>query len=98
MGPRMVLTSEWLPWIWDMQGGQADAEFANKQATRRSVANRERGLAACGGLPSKITSRLGLIATDRTISFSSFHTVKSPAQSISHAGIGYQTTDRLSRS
>ena len=35
MGPRMVPPSEWLPWIWDMQEGQADAEFANKEQANR---------------------------------------------------------------
>jgi uncharacterized protein len=35
IGPRTVMPSEWLPWVWDMQNGEAEAEFVSaKQANR----------------------------------------------------------------
>ena len=35
IGPRTVLPSEWLPWVWDLYEGQADAQFENEgQASR----------------------------------------------------------------
>ena len=37
MGPRLVLPSEWLPWIWDMQEGESEAEFANKEQANRII-------------------------------------------------------------
>ena len=35
IGPRTVLPSEWLPWVWDIEDGQAEASFeSEEQATR----------------------------------------------------------------
>ncbi len=35
IGPRMVPPSDWLPWVWDMEGGEVEADFANEaQASR----------------------------------------------------------------
>ena len=35
IGPRTVLPSEWLPWVWDIEDGQAEARFeSEEQATR----------------------------------------------------------------
>lgn len=31
IGPRAVLPSEWLPWVWDIYEAEADAEFANEE-------------------------------------------------------------------
>jgi uncharacterized protein len=35
IGPRAVLPSEWIPWVWDMYEGEADAEFANEEHANR---------------------------------------------------------------
>lgn len=35
IGPRMVLPSEWLPWVWDVEEGEAEANFANKDQADR---------------------------------------------------------------
>ena len=35
IGPRAVLPSEWLPWVWDMDEAEADAEFANEGHANR---------------------------------------------------------------
>ncbi|WP_322994368.1 UPF0149 family protein [Castellaniella sp.] len=29
IGPRMVMPSDWLPWVWDFEHGQEDADFAS---------------------------------------------------------------------
>ena len=35
IGPRMVPPSEWLPWVWDLEEGKAEADFDNEaQATQ----------------------------------------------------------------
>ncbi len=35
IGPRMVPPSDWLPWVWDMEGGEVEADFASEaQASR----------------------------------------------------------------
>ena len=31
IGPRMVLPSEWLPWVWDIEDGQAEARFESEE-------------------------------------------------------------------
>jgi uncharacterized protein len=35
IGPRAVLPSEWLPWVWDMYEAEVDAEFANEGHANR---------------------------------------------------------------
>lgn len=35
IGPRMVLPSEWLPWVWDLEEGENEAQFANKDQADR---------------------------------------------------------------
>jgi len=35
IGPRMVLPSEWLPWVWDIEEGEAEAQFADKEQADR---------------------------------------------------------------
>lgn len=35
IGPRTVMPSEWLPWVWDMQNGEAEAEFASAEQANR---------------------------------------------------------------
>lgn len=35
IGPRAVLPSEWLPWVWDMYEAEAGAEFANEEQANR---------------------------------------------------------------
>ena len=35
IGPRLVMPSEWLPWIWDMEEGEASAPFENEEQASR---------------------------------------------------------------
>ena len=35
IGPRAVHLPEWLPWVWDMQEGQAEAKFEDKEQVNR---------------------------------------------------------------
>lgn len=35
IGPRAVFPSEWLPWVWDMEEGQAEAKFENAEEANR---------------------------------------------------------------
>ena len=35
IGPRAVHLPEWLPWVWDMQEGQAEAKFENREQADR---------------------------------------------------------------
>lgn len=37
MSPRVVLPSEWLPWVWDVYEAQAQAEFANEAQANRII-------------------------------------------------------------
>jgi uncharacterized protein len=37
IGPRAVHPPEWLPWVWDMQEGQAEAKFENREQADRIV-------------------------------------------------------------
>ena len=35
IGPRFVRPSDWLPWVWDMDEGEAEAEFENGEQANR---------------------------------------------------------------
>ncbi len=35
IGPRTVLLSEWMPWVWDMQEGQVEAKFESREQADR---------------------------------------------------------------
>jgi uncharacterized protein len=35
IGPRAVLPSEWLPWVWDIEEGQAEARFESEEQANR---------------------------------------------------------------
>ncbi|MFY9327768.1 MAG: YecA family protein [Georgfuchsia sp.] len=35
IGPRFVRPTEWLPWIWDMDEGDAEPEFENEEEANR---------------------------------------------------------------
>ena len=35
IGPRTVMPSEWLPWVWDMKDGEAEAKYESKEQARR---------------------------------------------------------------
>ena len=35
IGPRPVLPSQWLPWVWDMYEAEASAEFVNEEQANR---------------------------------------------------------------
>lgn len=35
IGPRFVPPSQWLPWVWDMDDGEAEPEFANSEHFNR---------------------------------------------------------------
>jgi len=35
IGPRTVLPSEWLPWVWDIEDGQAEARFESEEQANR---------------------------------------------------------------
>jgi hypothetical protein len=35
IGPRFVRPSEWLPWVWDMDEGEVEAEFENEEQADR---------------------------------------------------------------
>jgi len=35
IGPRTVMPSEWLPWVWDIQNGEAEAEFESAEQANR---------------------------------------------------------------
>ena len=35
IGPRTVMPSEWLPWVWDREDGEAEAEFESAEQANR---------------------------------------------------------------
>lgn len=35
IGPRLVRPSEWLPWVWDLEEGEAEAEFESEEQANR---------------------------------------------------------------
>lgn len=35
IGPNTVMPSEWLPWVWDMQDGEAEAKFESVEQANR---------------------------------------------------------------
>jgi uncharacterized protein len=35
IGPQMVLPSEWLPWVWDMEEGEAEPAFEDNEQVNR---------------------------------------------------------------
>jgi uncharacterized protein len=35
IGPRTVMPSEWLPWVWDREDGEAEAEFVSAEQANR---------------------------------------------------------------
>lgn len=35
IGPQVVHPSEWLPWVWDMEDGEAEPEFADEEQASR---------------------------------------------------------------
>ena len=37
IGPRFVSPSEWLPWVWDMDDGEAEAQFNNEAQASRII-------------------------------------------------------------
>jgi uncharacterized protein len=37
IGPRMVPPSDWLPWVWDMEDGEASPDFASEAQANRII-------------------------------------------------------------
>lgn len=37
IGPRLVMPSQWLPWVWDMANGEAEATFENSDQASRML-------------------------------------------------------------
>lgn len=37
IGPRLVSPSEWLPWVWDMDEGEAEAQFKSEGQANRII-------------------------------------------------------------
>ena len=37
IGPRMVPPSEWLPWVWDLEEGKAEADFENEAQASQTM-------------------------------------------------------------
>jgi len=35
IAPRIVMPSQWLPWVWDMDDGEAEAEFEDDEQAKR---------------------------------------------------------------
>jgi uncharacterized protein len=35
IGPQSVMPSQWLPWVWDMDDGEAEPEFVDDEQARR---------------------------------------------------------------
>jgi len=39
IGPRLVRPSEWLPWVWDMEDGEATADFEDQEQASRIMSH-----------------------------------------------------------
>ena len=37
IGPRTVMPSEWLPWVWDMEDGESEAGFESVEQANRII-------------------------------------------------------------
>ncbi|MFV0283620.1 MAG: UPF0149 family protein [Castellaniella sp.] len=37
IGPRMVMPSDWLPWVWDFEYGQEDVDFASLEQANEII-------------------------------------------------------------
>jgi uncharacterized protein len=37
LNPQRILPSQWLPWVWDMENGEASPEFADAQQANRII-------------------------------------------------------------
>jgi uncharacterized protein len=37
LNPQVILPSQWLPWVWDMENGEASPEFADAQQANRII-------------------------------------------------------------
>jgi len=37
LNPQVIPPSQWLPWVWDMENGEASPEFADAQEASRII-------------------------------------------------------------
>jgi uncharacterized protein len=37
LNPQVILPSQWLPWVWDMENGEASPELTDAQQANRII-------------------------------------------------------------